>query len=119
MGRAPYKSNRGAIDSNEPTVGDPAWSRVLIVEGTSGVGKSTLIDRLVRRYVADRPARKLRTLLHLTQAHTYGPLVVDEDRQTLTADQNLRHLDEVVSMVEWHVLSLTAETRIKFLAAID
>ena len=119
MGRAPYKSNRGAIDSNEPAVGDPAWSRVLIVEGTSGVGKSTLIDRLLRRYVADRPERKLRTLLHLTQAHTYGPVAVDEDRATLTAEQNLRHLDQVVSVLEWHVSSLTAETRIKFFAVVD
>src|SRR5262245_56518559 len=33
--------------------GDPSWSRLLIVEGTSGVGKSTLIDRLIRRYVAE------------------------------------------------------------------
>ena len=108
-----------ATGSPAPITGDPAWSRVLVVEGTSGVGKSTLIDRLVRRYVADRPSRKLRTLLHLTQAHTYGPLAVDEDRQTLTVDQNLRHLNEVVSMLEWHVLSLTAETTIKFLAVID
>ena len=41
--------------SNAPIVGNPAWSSVLIVEGTSGVGKSTLIDQLVRRYVADIP----------------------------------------------------------------
>ena len=61
-----------ATGSPAPVTEDPAWSRVLVVEGTSGVGKSTLIDRLVRRYVADRPARKLRTLLHLTQADTTG-----------------------------------------------
>ena len=118
MKRAPSNSG-GALGSNTPIVGDPAWSRVLIVEGTSGIGKSTLIDQLVRRYVADRPARKLRTLLHLTQAHTYGPVAVDEDRQTLTAEQNLRHLDNVVSMLEWHVSSLTEETRIKFFAVVD
>jgi len=120
MEKAPSKLNSsGAPDPNAPIVGDTAWSRVLIVEGTSGVGKSTLIDQLVRRYIADRPARKLRTLLHLTQAHTYGPVAVDEDRKTLTAQQNLRHLDNVVSVLEWHVLSLTAETKIKFLAVVD
>src|SRR6185295_11846382 len=106
-------------DSNAPIVGDPSWSRVLIVEGTSGVGKSTLIDQLVRRYVTGRPARKLRTLLHLTQAHTYGPVAIDEDRKTLTPEQNLKHLDDVVSMLEWHVSSLTAETRVKFFAVVD
>ena len=120
MGKASIRSNSdGAPGTNAPIVGDPAWSRVLIVEGTSGVGKSTLIDQLIRRYVADRPARKLRTLLHLTQAHTYGPVAADEDRETLTAEQNLEHLDDVVSMLEWHVSSLTAETRIKFFAVVD
>ncbi len=92
---------------------------MLIVEGTSGIGKSTLIDQLVRRYVADQPARKLRTLLHLTQAHTYGPVALGEDLETLTAEQNLRHLDDVVSILEWHVTSLTAETKVKFLAVVD
>src|SRR6185295_15174059 len=90
-----------------PNVGNPAWSRVLIVEGTSGVGKSTLIDQLIRRYVAGQPARKLRTILHLTQAHTYGPLAPAEDLGALTAEQNLEHLDDVVSMIEWHVSALT------------
>lgn len=120
MEKTPYDlRSSGAPGSHAPLVGDPAWSRVLIVEGTSGVGKSTLIDQLVRRYVADRPARKLRTLLHLTQAHTYGPVAVDEDRKTLTVERNLRHLDGVVSMLEWYVSSLTAENRVKFLAVID
>jgi hypothetical protein len=99
--------------------GNPAWSRVLLVEGTSGVGKSTLIDRLLRRYVAQRPARKLRTLLHLSQAHTYGPLAPGEDSGTLTVDENLRHLDRVVSLLEWQVCALAAETRVKFLAIVD
>src|SRR5215831_1546758 len=65
-----------------PLRGDPSWSRLLIVEGTSGVGKSTLIDRLIRRYVAEQPERRLRTILHLTQAHTYGPIAPDEDLGT-------------------------------------
>jgi hypothetical protein len=120
MEKAPSKLNSSeAPDPNAPIVGNTAWSRILIVEGTSGIGKSTLIDQLVRRYVVDRPPRKLRTLLHLTQAHTYGPVAADEDRKTLTAQQNLLHLGNVVSMLEWYVLSLSAETKIKFLAIID
>jgi hypothetical protein len=97
----------------------PRLSRILIVEGISGIGKSTLIDTLIRGYVAERPARKLRTLLHLTQAHTYGPLAVDEDRGTLTAQQNIVHLDAVVSMLEWNVRALTAERVPKFFAIVD
>ncbi len=99
--------------------GDPGWSRILLVEGISGIGKSTLIDALLRRYVADRSPRKLRTLVHLTQAHTYGPLAVDEDRGTLTVEQNLAHLDRIASLLEWHVRALTAERQPKFFAIID
>jgi hypothetical protein len=105
--------------SKSPIQGDPSWSRLLIVEGTSGIGKSTLIDRLIRRYVAEQPERKLRTVLHLTQAHTYGPLAPGEDLGTLTPEQNLEHLNKLVSMLEWHVSALAEENKIKFLAVID
>lgn len=104
------------------TSADPSqnrWSRVLLVEGTSGVGKSTLVDHLVRRFVASRAPRKLRTLLHLTQAHTFGPLVPAADSGTLSAGDNLAHLDNVVSLLEWHVTSLRAESEVKFNAVVD
>src|SRR5262249_39984322 len=99
--------------------GDQRWSRVLVVEGVSGIGKSTLIDAMVRKYVADRPVRKLRTLLHLTQAHTYGPLAVDEDRGTLTVRHNVADVDAVVSLLEWHARALSAERVPKFFAIVD
>lgn len=37
--------------------------KTLLVEGTSGVGKSTLIDALIRRHVATAAPRKIRSLL--------------------------------------------------------
>ena len=37
--------------------------KTLLVEGTSGVGKSTLIDALIRRHVAMASTRKIRSLL--------------------------------------------------------
>lgn len=75
--------------------------KAILVEGTSGVGKSTLIDALIRRHVASSAPRKIRTLLHLAQSHTYGPLAVSEDSGTLTVDDNLRHLERIVGLIEW------------------
>jgi hypothetical protein len=73
--------------------------KALLVEGTSGVGKSTLIDGLLRRHVESAP-RKIRSLVHLAQSHTYGPLAVREDCG-LTVEENVQHLDRIVNMLEW------------------
>jgi hypothetical protein len=73
----------------------------LLVEGTSGVGKSTLIDALLRRHVGRARPRKIRSLLHLAQTHTIGPLAKGEDAATLTIADNATHLDRIVSMLEW------------------
>lgn len=89
------------------------------MEGTSGIGKSTLIDQLVRRLVAEQPPRKLRSLLHLTQAHTYGPLAPGEDAGSLTRDENLAHLDTIVYLLSWQVRALAAETKVKFFGIVD
>lgn len=75
--------------------------KALLVEGTSGVGKSTLIDALIRRQVGSRKPRKIRTLIHLAQSHTYGPLAQLEDHGMLTAAENVLHLERIVSHFEW------------------
>ncbi len=75
--------------------------KALLVEGTTGVGKSTLIDALIRRHVAAAKPRQARTLVHLAQSHTYGLLAPAEDAGTLTVADNLRHLDRIVSHLEW------------------
>ena len=75
--------------------------KALLVEGTSGAGKSTLIDALIRRHVGTAKPRKIRSLIHLAQSHTYGPLAVPEDHGTLTVDENARHEDRIVSLIEW------------------
>ena len=75
--------------------------KAMLIEGTSGVGKSTLIDALIRRHVNSSAPRKIRSLVHLAQSHTYGPLALHEDHVTLTVEANQRHHERIVSMIEW------------------
>ena len=85
--------------------------KALLVEGTSGVGKSTLIDALIRHHVASSGSRKIRSLVHLAQSHTFGPLAIPEDRGTLTIADNLQHLDRIVSLLEWLSSSVQEHTK--------
>ncbi|HET6983627.1 MAG TPA: hypothetical protein VFI53_15900 [Myxococcaceae bacterium] len=66
-----------------------------------------------------RPAKQLRTLLHLTQAHTYGPLARAEDAGTLTRADALAHLDLVVRALEWAVAALGSEHTQKLFVLVD
>jgi hypothetical protein len=91
-------------------------SRILIIEGTSGVGKSHLVDALVRKYIEEN--EKIRSLLHLTQAHTYGPLAVYED-MGLTKEMNKKHLEQVYNALQWFASSLASEHKVKFFCLID
>jgi hypothetical protein len=91
-------------------MGMPSF-KALLVEGTSGVGKSTLIDALLRRHVHTSLPRKIRTLVHLAQSHTYGPLAVPEDHGTLTVDENGCHLERIVGTIEWLQASVREHTR--------
>jgi hypothetical protein len=93
--------------------------KALLVEGTSGVGKSTLIDALIRRHVDTASPRKIRSLVHLAQSHTYGPLAVPEDNGTLTVDENVRHLERIVSTMEWLHASVQEHARPWCFVVID
>jgi hypothetical protein len=85
--------------------------KALLIEGTSGVGKSTLIDALLRRHVANSGPRKLRSVIHLAQSHTYGPLATPEDRGTLTVAENLKHLERILSLMEWLAIRVQEHTK--------
>jgi DNA translocase FtsK/SpoIIIE-like protein len=93
--------------------------KALLVEGTSGVGKSTLIDALIRSHAATAKPRKIRSLIHLAQSHTYGPLAVPEDRGTLTVAENVRHLERIVSTMEWLHAGVQEHTRPWCFVVID
>jgi hypothetical protein len=73
----------------------------LLVEGVPGIGKSTLIDALIRRHVYSSEPRRVRSFLHLAQTHTYGPLAPAEDGGTLTVSANLRLLERILETLEW------------------
>jgi len=94
-------------------------SRLLLVEGVPGLGKSTLLDALVRRHVATAETRRLRTVLHLTQAHTYGPLALDEDAGTLSRERCMSHLADIVGALEWMAASVASESTVKCLVLVD
>jgi hypothetical protein len=91
----------------------------LLVEGIPGIGKSSLIDALVRRHVNSARARQLRTVVHLCQAHTIGPLAAAEVAGTLTRDDNFNHLEHVVSFVEWLYDSVRDHSRASCFVLID
>jgi hypothetical protein len=93
--------------------------KALLVEGTSGVGKSTLIDALIRRHVSSCPPRKVRTFVHFAQSHTYGPLAKPEDDGTLTTEANLRHLERIVGTIEWLHASVQEHARAWCFVLID
>ena len=96
-----------------------ARAHLLIVEGVPGAGKSTLLDQLLRRHVALAEERRLRTVVHLTQAHTYGPLAPSEDAGTLTVADNRAHLDRIVTQLEWLASAVDGEASSKCFALVD
>jgi hypothetical protein len=73
----------------------------LLVEGVPGIGKSTLVDALIRRHVSSAEPRRIRSFIHLAQTHTYGPLAPAEDAGTLAVDENLGLLDRIAGTLEW------------------
>jgi thymidylate kinase len=91
----------------------------VLVEGIPGIGKSTLIDALIRRHVNSAETRQVRTLVHLCQAHTLGPLASAEDAGTLTVKDNLKHLEQVVGLIEWLYESVQDHQRQSCFVVID
>jgi hypothetical protein len=99
--------------------GSIAPFNALLVEGIPGIGKSTLIDALIRRHVNSAEVRQIRSLVHLCQAHTFGPLASPEDAGTLTVKDNLDHLEHIVSHVEWLQRSVRDHKRQSCFALVD
>lgn len=94
-------------------------SRVLLVEGVPGLGKTTVVDGVLRRYVEATAPESIRTALALAQTHTYGPLVGREDDGSLTKADNLAHLETIVGGLDWLVDAAHAQPRTKCVIVVD
>lgn len=92
---------------------------ILIVEGTSGVGKSTLIDAMLRNHIDVSAERKVRSLLHLAQTHTYGPLAIFEDSNTITKQKILEHLKNIYRLLKWMAASSKSEKKVNMFSIVD
>jgi len=73
---------------------------------------------MIRRYIDSAGPRKIRTLVHLSQTYTYGPLAPAEDNGTLTVADNLRLLERITGLLEWLYLDLKGSDR-QSLALVD
>jgi hypothetical protein len=94
-------------------------TRLLLVEGVPGLGKSTIVDGVVRRYVDATPREALRTVVALAQTHTYGPLAAREDDGSLTRDDDLAHLETIVRGIEWLIDAARSQARTKCVNVVD
>ena len=93
-------------------------SKLLLIEGTAGVGKSALTELLFKKYIEEEK-RKVRSMLHLDQAYTYHPLHPDLINNPLTKEENLQHLDTIFQMLSWYANYVPEGTPHQFYCIIE
>ena len=76
-------------------------SKILLIEGIPGAGKTTLTRNILKKFTLSKGV----TLLSLGQRHTYGPLVSSEDKNTLIIEKNINHLNQVYNTLDWFISS--------------
>jgi hypothetical protein len=79
-------------------------AQILLIEGTCATGKSTLMKGLLRKYAWEQD--KPRTLLHLTQAHTYFPLVSEDLKHVPGKKEHRELLRKILAMLDWNTQGL-------------
>ena len=80
-------------------------SRILLIEGVPGIGKSTLVNALEARYAAEARG-KSRSFLRLGQAHTHWPAAGEAGGGTEAARACIA---ETLRTVEWMAESVRVE----------
>lgn len=72
-----------------------------LVEGTTGVGKTTLIDALVHHHLQQNP--HMDTLLRLGQGHTYAPIEPDRTVPKVSLTEQVEYMDRIFDMLSFLV----------------
>lgn len=72
---------------------------IALIEGTAGIGKTTLVDGLMQRHLQLHPHQN--TLLRLGQSHTYAPLDPDSIKPQITADEQLAYLNRIHHLLDF------------------
>src|SRR5579862_2171650 len=92
-------------------------SRIVLIEGIPGAGKTTLINGLLKTYVTRN--KKIQTLFHLSQLHTYRPVVFDEENFYASKIETLNHLTKILKLLTCGVLIGNDKNGNKFLGIVD
>jgi hypothetical protein len=92
-------------------------AHILLVEGTCGTGKSTLLRGLLTRFILEE--QNPGTLLHLTQAHTYFPLVPGDRPVPPDKKRHREHLRKILRMLQWDTEGLTPGKWFTFFCLMD
>jgi len=92
-------------------------SKIILIEGIPGAGKTTLINSLIKNYILAN--EKVRTLVSLSQSHTYSPVISEENSFYASKNENLNHLDKILQFLKWGISSGSSESLSNFFCLID
>ena len=92
-------------------------SKIILIEGIPGAGKTTLIKALLEKHVSQD--KKIDSLLHLSQTQTYKPVVSDEDNFYACKTDNLNHLSKILDLLTRSISSGNNKSHNNLFAIID
>jgi hypothetical protein len=88
-----------------------------LVEGTAGIGKTTLVDNMIRFQM--RQNARLNTLVRLGQGHTYHPLAPDDPDSPFAAQDHLAYLERVYQTLSFLAHPGDSSTKPPFMCLIE
>jgi thymidylate kinase len=91
--------------------------KIILIEGVPGAGKTTLIKALLRQYISQD--KKISSLLHLSQSHTYKPIASDEDNFYACKTDILDHISKILDLLTRAILFGNDKSQSKLFVIID